>query len=51
MPISGEDKELIKCMLSSDFNIVENWFVENYMILNPGKCYFKNVNDCKNARI
>ena len=29
--------------------IVENWFFENYMILNPGKCYFmcigKNVSD------
>ena len=49
LPISGEDKELIKSMLSSDFMIVENWFFENYMILNPGKCYFmcigKNVSD------
>ena len=47
LSISGEDKELIKSMLSSDFMIVENWFFENYMILNPGKCYFmcigKNV--------
>ena len=36
-------------MLSSDFMIVENWFFENYMILNPGKCYLmcigKNVSD------
>ena len=36
-------------MLSSDFMIVENWFFENYMILNPGKCYFmcigKNLSD------
>ena len=49
LSISGEDKELIKSMLSSDFMIVENWFFESYMILNPGKCYFmcigKNVND------
>ena len=49
LPISGEDKELIKSMLLSDFMIVENWFFENYMILNPGKCYFmcigKNVSD------
>ena len=33
----------------SDFMIVENWFFENYIILNPGKCYFmcvgKNVSD------
>ena len=40
LSISGEDKELIKSMLSSDFMIVENWFFENYMILNPGKCHF-----------
>ena len=47
--ISGEDKELIKSMLSSDFMIVEDWLLENYMILNPEKCYFmcigKNVSD------
>ena len=29
LSISGEDKELIKSMLSSDFMIVENWFFEN----------------------
>ena len=49
LSISGEDKELIKFMLSSDFMTVEDWFFENYMILNPGKCYFmcigKNVSD------
>ena len=49
LSISGEDKELIKSMLSSDFMIVEGWFFEYYMILNPEKCYFmcigKNVND------
>ena len=38
--MSGEDKELIKSMLLSDFMIVEDSFFENYMILNPGKCYF-----------
>ena len=47
--ISGEDKELIKSILSSDFMIVENCFFFNYMILNPGKCYFmcigKNISD------
>ena len=36
-------------MLLSDFMIVENWFFENYMILNLGKCYFmcigKNVSN------
>ena len=49
LSISGQDKELIKSMLSSDFMIVESWFFENYMILNLGKCYFmcigKNVSD------
>ena len=40
---SGEDKELIKSMFSSDFMIVENWFYENYMILNPGKYYFISI--------
>ena len=49
MSISGEDKELIKSMLSSDFMIVEDSLFENYMILNPGKCHFmfigKNVSD------
>ena len=49
LSISGEDKELIKCVLSSDFMIVRDWFFENYMILNPEKSYFtcigKNVSD------
>ena len=47
LSISREDKELIKPMLSSDFMIVENWFFENYMTLNPGKCYFMCIG--KNA--
>ena len=49
MSISVEDKELIKFMFSADFMIVEARFFENYMILNPRKCYFmcigKNVSD------
>ena len=40
LSISGEDKELIKSMLSSDFMIAENWFFENYMLLNPRKMLF-----------
>ena len=47
--ISGEDKELIKPMLSPDVMVVEDWCFENYMILNPEKCYLmcigKNVSD------
>ena len=49
LSISGEDKQLVKSRLSSDFMIGKEWFFENYMILNPGKCYFicidKNVSD------
>ena len=49
LSIFGEEKELIKSKLSSDFKIVEDWFFENYMVSNPGKCYFmcvgKNVSD------
>ena len=49
LSIYGEDKGLTKSTLSSDFMIVEDWFFENYMTLNPGKCYFmcisKNVSD------
>ena len=45
--ISGEDKELIKFMLSSDFMIVEDWCFENCMILNPEKYYFMCI--CKNV--
>ena len=47
--VSEEDKELTKFLLCSDFKIVENWFFESYMVLNPEKCYFmcigKNVTD------
>ena len=49
MSIFGEGKELIKSMLSSEFMIVEDWLFENYMILDPGKCYVtcigKNASD------
>ena len=49
LSISEKEKELIKSILSSDFMIVEDCFFENYMILNPGKCYFmcisKNLSD------
>ena len=49
LSISEKEKELIKSILSSDFMIVEDCFFENYMILNPGKCYVmcisKNLSD------
>ena len=49
LSVIGEDKNVIKSTLSSDFKIVKDWFFQNYMILNPEKCYFmsigKNVSD------
>ena len=30
-------------MLLSDFRTVKNWFYENLMILNPGKCHFMSI--------
>ena len=34
---TGTDVQLINQMLLSDFRVVNNWFYENFMILNPGK--------------
>ena len=38
--VSGEDKELTNSLRCSDFKKVENWFPENYLVLNPEKRYF-----------
>ena len=39
----------IKCLLLLDFEIVNNWFYENIIMLNPGKCHYmypgKNLDD------
>ena len=47
--LSKEDKEDIKSLLLLDFEIVNNWFYENFMILNPEKshymCLGKNLDD------
>ena len=40
---TGTDTQLIKQMLLSDFRAVNNWFYENLMILNPGKCHFMSI--------
>ena len=40
---TGTDIQLINEMLLSDFMAVKNWFYENVMILNPGKCHFMSV--------
>ena len=37
---SEEEKELTKYLLCSDFKIVENWFSQRYMLLNPIKYHF-----------
>ena len=49
--VTGKNKEDIKSLLSLDFEIVNNWFYENFMILNPGKshymCLEKSLDDNK----
>ena len=30
-------------MFLSDFGTVNNWFYEDFMILNPGKCHFMSI--------
>ena len=30
----------MKTLVSQDFEIVTQWFYENYMVLNSGKCHF-----------
>ena len=37
---TGTHIQLINQLPLSDFRIVNNWFYENFMILNPGKCHF-----------
>ena len=58
LSISGEDKELIKSILSSDFKIAENWFFENFMSIgkNVSDSELLNLNDlnlknCKEVEI
>ena len=47
----GNDKEETKRALVKDFQTVINWFYENYMILNTGKCHYtcmgKDVEETK----
>ena len=40
---TGTDIQLIHQMLLSDFRTVNNWFYENFMILNPRNCCFMSV--------
>ena len=41
--IIGKNKEDIKSLLLLDFEIVNNWFYENFMILNPEKSYYMSL--------
>ena len=38
--VIGKNMEDIKTLLLLDFEIVNNWFYENLMILNPGKSHY-----------
>ena len=40
---TGTDIQLINQMLLYDFRAVNNWFYENFMILNPGKYHFMSI--------
>ena len=40
---TGTDFQLINQMLLNDFRAVNNWFYENFLILNPGKCHFMSI--------
>ena len=37
---SGHNLEAVKKELLNDFSIVTEWFYENHMVLNAGKCHF-----------
>ena len=47
----GKNKDEIKNILSSDFRVVNDWFYENFMVLNPEKSHFmclgKGIDDTK----
>ena len=40
---TGTDIQLINQMLLSDSRIVNSWFYENFMILNPENCHFISI--------
>ena len=47
----GKNKDQVKTFLSSDFKIINNWFYENVMILNPEKshiiCIGRKIDDAE----
>ena len=36
----GKNKDQVKTFHSSEFKIINNWFYENFMVLNPEKGHF-----------
>ena len=36
----NKNLETAICNLRQEFSILSNWFYDNYMVLNPGKCHF-----------
>ena len=34
----------VKTMLKKNFELLQVWFYENHMVLNPGKCYYLIIN-------
>ena len=36
----SKNKDQVKAFLSSDFKMINNWFYENFMVLNPEKSHF-----------
>ena len=45
----GKNKDQVKTFLSSDFKVINNWFYENFMVLNPEESHFmcigQKIND------
>ena len=36
----NKNLESVICNLRQEFSVLSNWFYDNYMVLNPGKCHF-----------
>ena len=36
----NKNLETVICNLRQEFSVLSNWFYDNYMMLNPGKCRF-----------
>ena len=41
--IEGNFKE-VKTMLKKNFVLLQGWFYENHLVLNPGKCHYLIIN-------